>query len=1072
MNLPITVIEASAGTGKTYRLADEIYRAVAAGEVRPEAILLTTFTRKAAAELSSRVTSRLIGAGRTRQAMRVGQARIGTIHSVCGQLLEQFALSAGLAIRQNVIPESEQRRLLNESLSTILEPEEHEDLQLMAQCMYRLDWRDDVRELISQARSNAIPPQRFADYAATSVREILDALPPAAGSPDECLRLAREVEPQLAALVDGGRDTYKNTREALDMLRSYLGWAERGVPVYWHRFHQLSRRAAAKRTGAYAIYQPLAVYAAAHHTWPEFRRQLTDYVGKVFAVAARTFERYKWVKEQSGVIDFADQEALAVALLEQEQVRHALGDELDLVLVDEFQDTSPQQLHLFLLLARCARRSVWVGDPKQAIFGFRGTDPQLMLGVLARLVGGAPGTAAATPERLDRSWRSLPQLVDWVNATFQPVFARQGMDPQAVALHAQRVGQLRGGSLESWVCVADNQDQDYAAIAAAVGGCLAAPEEYPVYADDDRQRPLRVGDVAIVARTNAECAGLAQALASRGVPYEMSTAGLLRQPVCELLLAALTLLLDPRDRLAAAQVTWFCDAWGEAGDAEQQGRQVGDWLAARVREGDATDRQRHPAVAHPVIAALAAAAAGAASLSPAELIRRAADVAGVWRLVQGSPAPARAAADVDQCMALVREYEEVAAQRGQGVTHGGLLSWLRALAQSDDDQRHAAASDAVRITTWHGAKGLEWPMVILYGLGDEPQPRFFGISALTASQEPSADVTDPLRGRELRFVPFPYHEATRNCGYWTAFADTPRFRRAAVSDARERTRLLYVIMTRARDRLVIAARGDYRGLLGLQVDGDPLCAVPQDPEQPPPGWRVRAVRPEAPAGGAPVAGDWFAYREAPPLVPARALPSQLKLPAGAGVAAGPITRFAAAVPVAGEVDPTAVGDALHRLLAVDMAPLTAAQQQRVAQRVLSPLPAGTVAAEQALDCKHALEVHVARHWPGASVHREWPVSLQLGDLRVEGQADLVLEQDTAFTLIDYKTFAGNTELPAHGLRYAPQLAAYRLAVERALGKSCTATVICYALRGELLELRIANPEELLLASAAAVSDQP
>ena len=159
-----------------------------------------------------------------------------------------------------------------------------------------------------------------------------------------------------------------------------------------------------------------------------------------------------------------------------------------------------------------------------------------------------------------------------------------------------------------------------------------------------------------------------------------------------------------------------------------------------------------------------------------------------------------------------------------------------------------------------------------------------------------------------------------------------------------------------------------------------------------------------------------------------------------------------------------MGAALHRLLAVDADPLSEAQQQQVAQRVLSSLPPGAVAPEQALRCKHALDAHVARHWPGATLHREWPVSLQLGDLRVEGQADLVVEQDTSFTLIDYKTFTGTVKLSTHGLRYAPQLAAYRLALEKALGKSCAATLICYPLRGELLELRIADPTELLLAS--------
>ncbi|MFX6035901.1 UvrD-helicase domain-containing protein, partial [Acinetobacter baumannii] len=86
-------------------------------------------------------------------------------------------------------------------------------------------------------------------------------------------------------------------------------------------------------------------------------------------------------KRTLGAVDFSDQEVLLLSVLrDTEEVRAALAGELDLVMVDEFQDTSPLQLALFVELAKLAKRSVWVGDPKQAIYGFRGTDARLISG--------------------------------------------------------------------------------------------------------------------------------------------------------------------------------------------------------------------------------------------------------------------------------------------------------------------------------------------------------------------------------------------------------------------------------------------------------------------------------------------------------------------------------------------------------------------------------------------------------------------------------------------------------------------------------------------------------------------
>src|SRR5262249_41705303 len=153
---------------------------------------------------------------------------------------------------------------------------------------------------------------------------------------------------------------------------------------------------------------------------------------------ARTLRAYEDYKRAWGAIDFTDQEVFALRLLERRDVRTRLDGEIDLVLIDEFQDTSPLQLAIFLRLAEVARRSVWVGDQKQSIFGFRGTDPALMDAAVE------PVLAGREPEPLDRSWRSRPELVALTSEVFAQAFARDGFPASRVRLAPESAAEPAG----------------------------------------------------------------------------------------------------------------------------------------------------------------------------------------------------------------------------------------------------------------------------------------------------------------------------------------------------------------------------------------------------------------------------------------------------------------------------------------------------------------------------------------------------------------------------------------------------------------------------------------------------
>ena len=120
MSKHIRFISAGAGSGKTYRVTEELQAMLADGSVSPSGVVATTFTRLAATELRERVRQKLIEDGNAAQAAQMGQALIGTVNAVCGELLGRFAFEAGLSPDQNVLDEEQGKRLFGAALESVL----------------------------------------------------------------------------------------------------------------------------------------------------------------------------------------------------------------------------------------------------------------------------------------------------------------------------------------------------------------------------------------------------------------------------------------------------------------------------------------------------------------------------------------------------------------------------------------------------------------------------------------------------------------------------------------------------------------------------------------------------------------------------------------------------------------------------------------------------------------------------------------------------------------------------------------------------------------------------------------
>ena len=178
---------ASAGTGKTYTLVERISSALERG-LAPERLLATTFTKKAAAELAGRIRSRLIQQGRPELAAAMLAARIGTVNSVCGSLIAEFAFELGRSPVAEVIPEDRQKAVFERAIGAAMSrfagsiQPIAERFEMQAQgyqsARGRVEgWQDHIRRIVDLARSNGISPERLAASAEHSIAGLVRLLP-------------------------------------------------------------------------------------------------------------------------------------------------------------------------------------------------------------------------------------------------------------------------------------------------------------------------------------------------------------------------------------------------------------------------------------------------------------------------------------------------------------------------------------------------------------------------------------------------------------------------------------------------------------------------------------------------------------------------------------------------------------------------------------------------------------------------------------------------------------------------------------------------------------------------------
>ncbi|HTO68999.1 MAG TPA: UvrD-helicase domain-containing protein [Myxococcota bacterium] len=803
------VVVAGAGSGKTSLLVERLLCQLVERDLAPDAFAAITFTEKAAAEMRKRLEAALArlaarAAGKLTEAHDEGEeadrafawlrgrqslalpliaeratarlralaeTEVTTIHGFCARLLRRHPLEAGVDPDFAVDTRGAWEELLDELWERFLAGPDGLEGPRSARFARVLDLLA-LRELETLARAAAgfavadeslaqpLPDVRAAlgPLLANVIGEI-DALgiaPPPAQGPESYLLAAR---PLLVTLRERGIDAF---RAELEIATFASTQGIRGL---------LESTPTAKK-----LPEATQLVGEVQKLLRKLRKIDDELLREALALVAPFARDARAEARRRGVLPFDALLVLARDLLASHpEVRRAVAERCRVLFLDEFQDTDPLQYEIVFLIAEPAGAAARpgslfiVGDPKQAIYRFRGADIAAYEAAVERILG-SPGAEQLV---LTRNFRAVPELVVPLDALFQDVFAPPSHSDESLrawvrydGLEAHRAPAREPRVLRWDIGAAQSADAARELEARVIASWVAR---------EVGAGRFRFGDVALLLRALTDVHQYVRAFHALDVPIWVGRSlESERDPALQQLDALLRALANPAD--APAVVGFLRSPLGGVPDAElarHATRARGRWLYTTAP----VDSARVPNLAR----AFETLAGWHARMQREPLARTLAalrDETPLLALHASATDGARRVVDLSAMLDRLVARASAAPERP-------LRYWVDALER--EERRRSAEeplpdTDAVRVLSIHGAKGLEFDVVILADLA-RANPR---------------DWEDALRfSREQNALAVRTRAASSST--WIE-----RERIEEEHESAELRRLFYVAATRARERLVVA----------------------------------------------------------------------------------------------------------------------------------------------------------------------------------------------------------------------------------------------------------------------------
>ena len=794
----IKIISAGAGSGKTYSLTEQLVNFLG-GDIRPSGIIATTFTKKAAAELQERVRVKLLERGMAQKANEMAAALIGTVHGVGVQLLRRFAFEAGVSPMLDIMSDDDRQLIFNNALATTMNTEVSERMNDLCKRLglskkEEYDWRSNINQLVDIARANNLTQLDLDKSKKLSFETLQQYLGEKGTQTASAMKphIEQLLMETITALEDSGDET-KVTADGINELRSMHNDLRTKGQLFWYQWAKIGKvKVSAKRN---ATIEPLREMAAKHTQFTDFHGDIEQYISLTFELVAASLIEFEQYKKQRGIIDYTDMELLVLQLLENEAVCDILREEIDLLIVDEFQDTSPIQLEIFLKLSKIAKQSVWVGDPKQSIYGFRGADPKIMNKIVE--------VYRENMETLVNSYRSRPDIVNATNAIFIKAFPE--MQPPQIVLNPTRKDEPdMSNALKVWYFQLDSDNGKGTTDAIWLHNSIATTLKKNLDAgmvvldkETKTSRMARPGDAAILCRSNSDCIAVANALHKAGLKAAISRNGLLETQEIRLLLACLRYILSASDSLSVAEIMVLGSK-----------KSTAEMLDSRMKYlrgiGDTYDPSDWGKNENALIDRLDALRPTIIEYSGSVILDLILDELDLRRDIIALGNATQRLDNVEVLRHFARQYEDNCHRLHSASSLGGMILWIGQLPdKKKDNQASAESHDAVQVMTYHRSKGLEWPIVVCHSLESNVKDSIWGSSMVS---EGDIDLDNVLKNRWLRFWVQPYGDQLGKTQLEQNISQSIEQQQVTADALAEDARILYVGITRARDYLVLPMR--------------------------------------------------------------------------------------------------------------------------------------------------------------------------------------------------------------------------------------------------------------------------
>ena len=836
------LVAAGAGSGKTKVLTERLMSYIS-DPVSPadiDSFLVISFTRAAAGELRGRISQEL--AARLaqepenrrlrRQSALCQRAQIGTIHSFCAALLREHSHLAGLSPDFKIADEQRSDAMKAAALERVLEEryeraDSYPGFTLLADTVGA--GRDDSRlaklvlELHGRMQSHA-RPELWAKAQAELLRQpAVDAAQTPWGR--EVLRWAgetvaywsEEFDRLMAAMAESERisaaytDSFSATAEQLRELERRLrtSWDAAAAmgPVTFPTLGRLlkspdpglsdmlkARRDACKKAMT-------GVCAALNADSAQLLRELRETAPAMEALLSLTLDfdaAFAADKRSRALVDYSDLEHMTARLLSDGEGRptelaRQLSARYTEIMVDEYQDVSRVQDAIFQAVSKNGRNLFMVGDVKQSIYRFRLADPEIFNRKYLSYANGDGPEGLPRRVLLRENFRSRREVVDGVNSVFGLCMSRQLGDIDYDGAAALRFGAGYTGSvpvpellvLDLPSAGEDGESPERAAVEAELAARRIEElmDSGVTVWDRGGERPLRYDDIAILLRSPGGSGGVyRRVLAERGIPVSsVQGAGFFSSVEVSAVTSMLAVIENPHQDIPLIAAL-RSPAFGFTADelsAIRAADRDGDLYAALCAAGETQPRCAK------FLERLAALRGLAADLSAAEL---------TWLLIEQLDLLALCSAmdGGEQRRARLMELVELS-EKFESTGYRGLyrfVLWLKKLAEKGQEPDAGnAAGAAVQIMSIHKSKGLEFPVVFLCDTARQFNRQDLREAVLV---HPELGLGPKLTDTRLRAE---YPTLARN-------AIRLRLERELLS---EEMRLMYVALTRARERLYMTA---------------------------------------------------------------------------------------------------------------------------------------------------------------------------------------------------------------------------------------------------------------------------